>query len=209
LKLVYRRKSTDTDRYHEMLDIFYAHRTWQFNDLDTLVIAAEHIPMRHFNNIRSLYLNASHLPRYADFTGYIWGLPREYQQRFRHLAPPSRSLISRVSRAIDTRLVDTGDIRKWQAVCDTIARMESLKKLRITLCEQAFIVVSESRRPSVQITKESFVFAPLTEIGKGRDLEVFEVRVDWPVGDDDAWSEEAEKGFNLIRLAGESHPGLQ
>ena len=66
--------------------------------------------------------------------------------------------------------------------------MESLKKLRITLCEQAFIVVLESRRPSVQITKESFVFAPLTEIGKGRDLEVFEVRVDWPVGDDDAWS---------------------
>jgi hypothetical protein len=107
------------------------------------------------------------------------------------------------------RDIDTGDVRTWQAVCDIIAGMESLKRLRIHLCKPAFIVVLACLRPRVQFTRESFIFAPLAEIGKKRDLEVFEVQVDWPVGDDDAWVEEAETGFTLIRLAEGSHPGWQ
>jgi hypothetical protein len=196
--------NTKDDRYHDVVDIFYAHKTWQFNDLDTLVVAAKHIPMRHFNNIRSLYLNTKHLPLYTDFTGYMWDLPSSYRQRFTHLAPPPKSLISRVLRN-----VDTGEIRIWQAVCDIIAGMESLKRLRIHLCKQAFIVVLACRRPHVQITRESFIFSPLAEIGKRRHLEAFEIQVDWPIGDDEAWAEEAEKGFTLTRLAEGSHPSWQ
>jgi hypothetical protein len=201
----YEEHTPDAHSHNEVLNICYTSKTWQFSDPETIIVAAERIPMKHFNTIRTLHIDAKAIPWCSTaFVTRMHSFPASYQQRFKHLAPPAKGLAGRVLRRVDTEAVLV-----WQAVCDVIGSMEALKNLRLDLCKKAFIVWLVCGRPRVQITGESFVFGPLAEIGKRRDLDVFRVRVDWPLGDVEAWSEEADKGFELIRLAEGSFPGWE
>ena len=144
------------------------------------------MPARHFARIRSLYLNAKAIAPHTSFTGSMAHLPPTYRARFAHLATGAASGESELEGSVSAKsgeeTASTTDIPLWHAACAVIAGMQALRRLRMQLCYEAFASVLDNGWED----DESFVFGPLVEIARTRELERFEVEVDW-TAEDGAW----------------------
>lgn len=146
------------------------------------------MPSRHFTSIRSLHLNAKYIARHTTFTTSLAHFPRSYAEKFKAVGVPNPWYAGSRKSYIST----------WHAACSVLAGMSSLKNLYVQLCVECFAPVLHVKRPGVQICNEPFVFLPLVEVGRRRDLERFEVEVDWEEGEEE-WAGK-ERGFVLARV---------
>jgi len=180
------------------------------NSVYTLHLFSRAILPTHFNAIRSLHLDYRRIPLKSSFTASISHFPKTYKAKFSHLPPSALS-------GSNDGLPDI-----WNATCSVLAQMQGLKKLRIQLCHSEFYdaiigvtyyprgayLVDEyietfgtlkpvSWHPLFRTKDEGFVFEPLLGVAR-KDMEVFEVEVDWPSGDE-GW-DERQTEFRIVRV---------
>lgn len=191
--------------YHDILNTLFNHRTFQIDNLDSVVLASIEMPLRHFNRITSLFFNGKYIAENTTFTSTIAHFPSTYHEHFVALARSTTA----TSSDSDLRIPNfTSESPIWLAACTVISSMQSLKKLRMQLSREAFKPVFKVRdNNGVCNGDELFIFGPLEEISKRRELDVFYVEVDWKARDNNAKctgkgkgkAKGQGRGFQLVR----------
>jgi hypothetical protein len=173
--------------HKDTLTFLLQHRTFQFFDLNSIILAGVSMPHSHFQSIRSVFLNAKYIAPQTSFTQSIAHFPRAYRQRFEHLSPASApgspqtcmrkplTIFAQKGSFIDRKGATAPDA--WYTVCHIFGQMRALHVLKMQLCHSAFSEVLFQGLPERIVSNEGWVFEPLAEIAKikGKGLGLFEV----------------------------------
>ncbi|PGH01161.1 hypothetical protein AJ80_09056 [Polytolypa hystricis UAMH7299] len=161
--------------YSEAIYVLYAWRTFRFHKLDAIMATAVAIPPQYFRSIKSLVLDP-------------WGGLDDLGTRQYHV-PYITTFRERQGREA-THESETSDAvpTAWEATCEVLASMKSLRRLRIRMHQGC----------GYSLEDEEILFGPLRRL---HSPEFFEVEVDW------AETETFQKGdapFTVRRILSET-----